>query len=74
MRVLASMHALCALQLVALSGAAALHLSLLVLYAVVALGAVLSALVRPATSALVPRCSAAHSSAAGGPPPTGTVR
>ena len=54
-RVLAAMHALCALQLVAVGLAVALHLSLPVLCGLVALGAVLSALVRPVTSALVPQ-------------------
>jgi hypothetical protein len=54
-RVVAAMHALCALQLVAAGLAVALHLSLLVLCGLVALGAVLSALVRPVSSALVPQ-------------------
>jgi hypothetical protein len=54
-RVLAAMHALCGLQLVAVGVAVALHLSLPVLCGLVALGAVLSALVRPVTRALVPQ-------------------
>jgi hypothetical protein len=41
------------LQLVVLSAAAVYHVSLLFMYAVVALGAVLAALVPPVTSALV---------------------
>ena len=53
--VLASLHALCALQLIVLSAVALVHLPLLVLYAAVVLGAVLSGVVRPTTSALVPQ-------------------
>jgi MFS family permease len=54
-RILAAMHVVGALQLLALGLAAALHESLPVLCALVALGALLSALARPATSALVPQ-------------------
>jgi MFS family permease len=54
-RVLAAMHAACAVQLVAVGLAAALHLPLVVLLGLVALSAVLSALVRPVTSALAPQ-------------------
>jgi MFS family permease len=53
-RVLAVAHAVCALQFAVLGIAAALHLSLLLVYGVVVLGAMVSAVVRPATGALAP--------------------
>jgi MFS family permease len=54
-QVLAAAHAVCALQLVVLGAIALLHLSLLAVFALVALGAVLSAVVRVATNALAPQ-------------------
>ncbi|HET6316805.1 MAG TPA: MFS transporter [Chloroflexota bacterium] len=51
-RVLVSLHVLNALQLAALSGVAVLHLPVPALYAVVLFSALLSAFVRPTTSAL----------------------
>lgn len=54
-RVLAATHALCGLQLLVVSLATALHLSLLALCALVALGAILSAVVQPVSSALLPQ-------------------
>src|SRR5262245_4536815 len=54
-RVLASIHALWAAELLALGLLAALHLPLLAVYAVVALGSAVAAPFRPAASALVPQ-------------------
>jgi MFS family permease len=54
-RVIALAHGVCMLQLLALSGVVALHLPLLVVYGLVVFGSVLSAVVKPASCALVPQ-------------------